>query len=133
MIVVQVQIEITSDRINAPIFVLAREDATDDERTMAYAVEQWVLGLQETVARESGLRLDVEFIGPQHEAERATAALVDTALTVDGLLLPADSPGVSMFVLTAPERRALERAAAAYRSAHQIPAPAATEESEESQ
>jgi hypothetical protein len=81
MIVVQVQIEVTSDRISTPIHVLAREDATDHERIIAHAIEQWLIALNEQVTAESDTPLDVTYIGPQHEAERARDELVKAALT----------------------------------------------------
>jgi hypothetical protein len=85
MMQVQTRIVVTDDGIRVEIDVLAREDATDAERSIAHAVEKWILGLNQAVAEQSEdiTGYEVDYIGPQHALEaqaRRDAPLVAAAL-----------------------------------------------------
>lgn len=73
---IQVQVGITVDEetgnIAIPVNILAREDATEHERTIALAVEQAVLALNRAVAAQVGedVQYTEQLIGPQHETAR---------------------------------------------------------------
>jgi hypothetical protein len=85
MMQVQTRIVVSETGIRVEIDVLAREDATDAERSIAHAVEKWILGLNQAVAEQSEdiTGFQVDYIGPQHALEaqaRRDAPLVAAAL-----------------------------------------------------
>jgi hypothetical protein len=85
MMQVQTRIVVSETGIRVEIDVLAREDATDAERSIAHAVEKWILGLNQAVAEQSEdiTGYEVDYIGPQHALEaqaKRDAPLVAAAL-----------------------------------------------------
>lgn len=65
MIQVQMVISVDGDgAVELGLNVLAREDASEEERAIALAVEAAMANVMEQLARESGTT--VEYIGPQH-------------------------------------------------------------------
>jgi len=65
MMVVQMTICVTDDACVHQLSVLSREDANDQERAIAHAIETYFAIVMEQIAMEAGTT--VAYIGPQHE------------------------------------------------------------------
>lgn len=77
MMQVQMTIRIEPGLCQHQLDILAREDATDEERAIAQAVESYMLLVMEQIAQEAGGAM--EYIGPQHDtAPSSTDVLAET-------------------------------------------------------